>query len=80
VGPNATLTVSMPGPGLVRVNVFDITGRLVRSLVNEFAAAGYQDMKIDGRDQVGRKLPSGVYFYRVEGRGAVATGRFAITK
>ncbi len=80
LSPEGTLTVSMPGPGFVRVMVYDITGRLVRSLVNEAAGGGYQDVRIDGRDQSGKRLPSGIYFYRIEVREGAVTGRFAIMR
>ena len=47
--------------------MLDLNGRLVRTVAeNSAASAGYHDLKIDGRDQSGNKLASGVYFLRIE--------------
>jgi hypothetical protein len=56
----------VPDEGPVRLRVFDVAGRLVRTLVNGRVAAGEGDVVWDGRDGDGRRLSSGVYFYRLE--------------
>jgi len=49
----------------VRIDMFDIQGRLVRRLVDVPAmTAGTHDVKIDGRGERGERLPSGVYYIR----------------
>jgi len=63
-------------PGSVKIEMFDIQGRLVRTIVNEsFVAAGVHEAMIDGRSQRGEKLASGVYFVR----GTTADGTFKNT-
>jgi len=63
-------------PGSVKIEMFDIQGRLVRTIVNEsFVAAGVHEAMIDGRGQRGEKLASGVYFVR----GTTADGTFKNT-
>jgi len=54
-------------PGQVRLNVYSVAGKLVRTLVNgrHEEAKTYQT-SWDGRDDDGRPLPSGVFFYRLE--------------
>jgi len=81
LNPEGTLTFFMSKPGLVRVKLYNLNGRLVRTLMEDSdAAAGYHDVRIDGRGRGGEELASGVYFYRVEMNGEVVTGRFAIMK
>jgi PKD repeat protein len=81
LNPGATLSFTMRELGPVHVTVFDLQGRLVRTLLNEDSApAGYHEVRIEGRDGGGAKLASGVYFYRIETRGDVTTGRFAVLK
>jgi flagellar hook assembly protein FlgD len=46
----------------VRIDLFDIQGRLVRNIVEGTLAAGIHDVTIDGRGSHGEKLPSGVYY------------------
>jgi hypothetical protein len=65
LNPEATLTYTTTKQGPVRIDMFDIQGRLVRRLVDAAAmTAGTHDVRIDGRDERGEKLPSGVYYIR----------------
>jgi len=81
LNPNGTLTVRTSEPGPLRARMFDLQGRLVRTLMNESVlAAGVHEVRIDGRDDRGAPLASGLYYYRIEtGEGAVS-GRIAILK
>jgi len=78
VAPNplnheATLTYTTTRQGPVRIDMFDIQGRLVRRLVDAAAmTAGVHDVTIDGRGERGEKLPSGVYYIR----GTSSEGEF----
>jgi PKD repeat protein len=68
---------SKPGP--VKALLFDLRGRLVRTLlVQPQAARGRHEIQIDGRDDRGRRLASGIYLYRVEAAEGVATGRIVV--
>jgi hypothetical protein len=51
----------------VTLQLFDVGGRLVRTLVDEMQEPREEGYLIewDGADDSGRKLPSGVYFYRL---------------
>ncbi len=51
----------------VHLGIYDVSGRLVSSLVSgEQVPAGPQQAAWDGRDENGRAVPAGVYFYRLE--------------
>jgi hypothetical protein len=50
----------------VSLKVYDIAGRLVKTLVNEEKKAGYFRTQWDGKDNSGRRIASGVYFYRLK--------------
>ena len=81
LNPQATLTFSMERPGSVRVALYDLSGRLVRTVIQEsFAAAGYHDVTIDGRGDSGEKLSSGVYFYNIRTADGSVSGRLTILK
>ena len=49
----------------VTLNVFDASGRLVRTLVNEGAAAGFHSAVWDGRDARGREVGTGIYYCKL---------------
>ena len=66
-----TLRCSVPGRGLVRLDLYDLAGRRVRRLLDEYAGAGERTLVWDGRDDAGRTVPAGVYLARLEqGRAA----------
>jgi flagellar hook assembly protein FlgD len=48
-----------------------VTGRLVRTLVNEQAAAGENGVTWQGRDDGGRRVSSGAYYVRLVTDGQV---------
>jgi len=49
------------------LKVYDVHGRLVRTLVNSYLAAGRRKVTWDGRDDEGRVVASGTYFLRLQG-------------
>ena len=79
--PASVLTIFMPKAGFVAAKLYDLSGRLIRVLMEDpDAAAGYHDVRLDGQAGSGERLASGIYFYRVETREDVLTGRFAIMR
>ena len=81
MNPAGTLKFTTTKPGPMTVKVFDPGGRLVRTLKDKvLALPGRHEVLIDGRDQNGLGLASGIYFYRIEAPNSVATGRFVIMK
>jgi PKD repeat protein len=81
LNPGGTLSFTTREPGPAHVAIFDLQGRLVRTLLDKDSApAGYHEVRIEGRDGAGARLASGVYFYRIETRDDVTTGRFAVLK
>ncbi len=65
--------------GPVSFTIYDLSGRrlLERSLE---AAPGQQSIRWDGTDQTGRKLPSGVYVYRLQSREGSGSGRLSLVR
>ncbi|MEK7348269.1 MAG: FG-GAP-like repeat-containing protein [Candidatus Eisenbacteria bacterium] len=81
LNPEGTLRFGPVRAGEVTVRLFDLNGRLVRTLLErKFMTAGPSEVRIDGKDSAGRTLRSGVYFYRIDGAGLNETGRFTILK
>ncbi len=55
----------IPNDGHVHVEVFDLLGRKIRTLLSKSLFAGFHTAKWDGRDEFGFIMPTGVYLYRV---------------
>lgn len=77
--PGTKIGFRVLGPALVRLAVYDLLGREVAMLINEFLATGYYQSTFNARG-----LSSGVYFYRLEESGAdakvVETRKMAVLK
>jgi hypothetical protein len=65
--------------GQVRARVYDVSGRLVKTLMDG-SAEGAQRVRVEARDTSGKPLPSGVYFFRIESPSGLETGRFVIAR
>ncbi|MCA9752973.1 MAG: S8 family serine peptidase [Gemmatimonadetes bacterium] len=71
VGPNPSrggtdVSFSLPQRGPVRVRVYDVTGRLVRTVADEVREAGRSEVRWDGKTDGGANAAAGVYFVRLE--------------
>jgi hypothetical protein len=75
-----TLTVRSAADGPVRVRLFDLHGRLVRTLMDDWRSAGYHDVALDRRDAAGSPLATGVYFVRAETSAGIAVERVTVVK
>jgi hypothetical protein len=79
--PATLIQYELPSAGRVDLGVYDLSGRLVRVLVDgERLEAGKQTTPWNGRDDAGRAVASGVYFYRLEVGGEVLTRRMVLLK
>ena len=78
--PATSIRLSIPEAGVVRLQVYDVTGRVVRTLVDGATGAGRVLVAWDGTDETGRRVASGVYFYRLEASGATLTRKMMLLK
>ena len=63
--PTTEISYTTGEPGHVRLRVYSVNGKLVRTLVDGVVAAGEHTEHWDGRDTAGRRVASGTYFYRL---------------
>ncbi len=63
--PATTIAFELASPGQVSITVYDVSGRMIRSLVNGHLPAGMHEATWNGRDRNGTTAASGVYFYRL---------------
>jgi arylsulfotransferase ASST/flagellar hook capping protein FlgD len=71
--------LGLPREGPAEVSVFDLAGRLVARVSTEPRAAGWHDLRWDGRDRNGRPVASGVYFVRL-GESPSMSRRFVVLR
>jgi hypothetical protein len=63
--PQTAITFELPDAGRVRLEVFDVAGRLVATLHDGNLTPGRHRLDWDGLDGSGRALPTGTYFCRL---------------
>lgn len=67
-----------PAGGPVRLAVYDVAGRLVRVLADGASPEGARTVTWDGTDGEGRAVAAGVYQYRLEQGGRIATRKMVL--
>lgn len=78
--PSTAIPFDLPAAGRVRLAVYDVRGRLVRTLVDASLPEGAHQAAWDGRDTAGRAAVAGVYFARLEAGGGVETVRMSLIR
>ncbi len=76
----SSICYQIPASGSVTLRIYDICGRLVRTLADGEHQPGRYRAAWDGADETGRPAASGVYFYRLEAGGASLTGKLALIR
>ncbi|NQT96254.1 MAG: T9SS type A sorting domain-containing protein, partial [Candidatus Marinimicrobia bacterium] len=64
--PITTINYDLPENGNVSLIIYDILGRQVIQLTDEFQEAGYKSIRWNGRNKSGQIVSAGMYFYAIE--------------
>jgi hypothetical protein len=79
--PKISVVYRLPESGAARLGVYDLRGRLVRSLLTHaYQDAGEHEISWDGRDDAGAALPSGTYLLQVEAGAEMRSLRVSLIR
>ncbi len=78
--PTTAINFSIPKAGHVSLNIYNIKGQLVRSLVNNSLAVGSHKIVWDGTNDLGNGVVSGVYFAKLDSAGKKLTQKMILLK
>lgn len=81
--PSTEIAYSVPAGAendRVLLNIYDLSGRLVRTLVNAHESAGTYTVKWNGTDERGRAVASGIYFYSLSLGGRTEARRMVLLR
>jgi glycosidase len=73
--PSTTIRYSIINPDVVKIKIYDVLGREVRTLVNEFKQAGTYELQFSANG-----LASGIYLYRIESGKFIKTKKMILLK
>jgi hypothetical protein len=75
-----TISYDAGSPGKIRLEVYTLTGRLVRTLVDRSVGAGSHHVTWYGKDNSGRDVGSGVYYYRMDSQENTIAGKMILLR
>jgi|GEM_PF-2505652 len=78
--PTTSISFSVPNDAQVVLQVFDVTGALVKTLVDQAVRAGNMQVAWDGTNSFGGKVSSGVYLYRMQAGSFVTAKKMVLMK
>jgi hypothetical protein len=78
--PTTSIAYSLSERASIVVSIFDVAGALVRRIEQGARDPGEYAIEWDGRDDLGHRVGSGVYFYRLEGIAGVAPRKMVLLK
>jgi flagellar hook assembly protein FlgD len=79
--PQTVIAFEILEHATVSLRVFDVSGRLVRTVLDgEVVAGGRREVIWDGRDKNSQQVAAGVYFYRLDADGYSETKSMALIK
>lgn len=78
--PQTTIAFELRNPGMVRLDIFTIDGKLVTGLVHGDKAAGRHQVIWQGQNSKGERVSSGAYFYRLQAGDRTETKRMTLVK
>ena len=78
--PTTTISFSLKEAGHVSVNIYNMRGQLVKTLVNAELERDFHEIVWDGRDNSGKTTTSGVYFYKMKAQNYNSTKKMILMK
>jgi hypothetical protein len=78
--PSTTIEYALPNSENVKIEIYDLLGRLVKTLVNETKLSGKYSVIWNGEDDRGKAVSSGIYLYRLHSGSQVITKKLNTIK
>lgn len=78
--PRVTILYSIPEQDVALLSIYDVSGRLVRTLIDEHMASGDHAEIWDGRDDSGREVTTGVYLVRLKSGGKMQSRKIMLLR
>jgi hypothetical protein len=78
--PSTLISYQLPAASFVKIKIFDMLGREIRTLVNDYVEAGSSTVEWDGSDNNGSRVSSGIYIYNIKAGSFSAARKMNLLK
>lgn len=78
--PVTTISYTLPQAALVRMTIYDLLGRQVKSLLHEYQTPGYKSLQWNATNDLGRQVAAGVYLYMIHAGEFTQTKKMVLMK
>jgi flagellar hook assembly protein FlgD len=78
--PETTISFTIPESEIVTLDVYNVRGQLIKSLLNSHHNPGTHSVMWKGNDTDNRAVPSGVYFYKLQAGSYTETKKMVLLK
>jgi len=78
--PSTSIEYHLNKPALVKLTVYNVLGKAVKTLVNKKQKAGKKQVVWDGTNEAGIQMANGVYYYRLETEDVSKTMKMVLLK
>ena len=78
--PETTISFLVPEPASVKIDIYNVMGQQIATLLNSTVETGYHEVNWNGTNRSGKRVADGVYFYRMEADGYVQSRKMLLLK
>jgi flagellar hook assembly protein FlgD len=77
---STAISFALPNKAPTSLKIYNVEGKLVRTLLNGILNEGYEQYLWNGRNDLGVPVGSGIYFYRLKAGGKMLTKKMVLLK
>ena len=78
--PSTQIQYALPSESRVVISIYDLTGRKVRTLVNEVQSAGHRSVMWNATNEIGRPVSAGMYIYTIQAGDFIQNRKMVLMK
>ena len=78
--PSTTISFSLPSDNHTILNIYDISGKLINTLLDKNMKSGYHNVSWDGKDMYGQEVSTGAYVYTLSTNDMSLSGKMILLK
>ena len=78
--PVTTLRYDLPEDALVNITIYDMMGRVVKTLINDQQTTGYRSLQWDATNDYGKPVSAGIYLYQINAGQYISTKKMVLLK